>query len=143
MISKPADLRVVTCLSCDIVHASRRMCSYTYTWGRMSEVFVCPLCKIFSASSCRLWLSHLGQVHKNDASFLVQCGYNGCAETKKSYSVLYSHVYRKHPELVRKRNQALEVPSQGFPLDDCTIDEEPETMLSGKMSSLVIVTQFK
>ena len=34
------------------------------------------------------------------------CGYNGCSETKRSYSALYSHVYRKHPELVRKRGQS-------------------------------------
>lgn len=54
----------------------------------------------------RQWLSHLGLVHRNDPSFVVTCGYNGCSETKKSYSALYSHVYRKHTELVRKRGQS-------------------------------------
>lgn len=73
--------------------------------GNAALVYECPLCHTFCTSDYRLWLSHLGQVHRNEPSFRVMYGYRGCAETKKSYSSLYSHVYRKHPELVRKRSR--------------------------------------
>ena len=96
-----------------------------------AQVYECPLCRTFSTSTYRLWLSHLGQVHRNDSSFRVMCGYEGCAETKRSYSSLYSHIYRKHPELIRKRHQTVctdeeDLPqfSSPFETTDGTVDSD-------------------
>ena len=99
------------------------------------HVYQCPLCHTFSTSAYRLWLSHLGQVHRNESSFRVMCGYHGCAETKSSYSSFYSHVYRKHPELIRKRCQAPcsdEDTLSHFPSTCETTDNTVDSELSGK-----------
>lgn len=99
------------------------------------HVYQCPLCGTFSTSAYRLWLSHLGQVHRNDSSFRVMCGYHGCAETKNSYSSLYSHVYRKHSELIRKRCQATcrdEDTLSHFPSTYETTDDAMDSELSGR-----------
>lgn len=64
----------------------------------------CPLCK-FEGPSVNHILSHLRIVHSHDPNFLVTCGLSGCATTCKSFSALYSHVYRKHSEFINKRNK--------------------------------------
>lgn len=65
----------------------------------------CPICVNFTAASIPLLLSHLRVVHSNEARFLMMCGIGGCSYTASSYSALYSHVYRNHPEagVIKKR----------------------------------------
>ena len=65
----------------------------------------CPICVNFTAASIPLLLSHLHVVHSNEARFLMMCGIGGCSYTASSYSALYSHVYRNHPEagVIKKR----------------------------------------
>ena len=63
---------------------------------------VCPLCT-FEACSFAVILSHLRLVHSNDVNFSVICGLGGCATTSKSFSALYSHIYRHHSEVIKKR----------------------------------------
>lgn len=62
----------------------------------------CPLCA-FEATTIQLILSHLRVVHSSDPHFNVSCGINGCASTSKSFTGLYSHVYRHHPSIICKR----------------------------------------
>jgi hypothetical protein len=44
-------------------------------------------------------------VHSNDANFSVVCGLGGCATTSKSFPALYSHIYRRHPDVIKKRGE--------------------------------------
>ena len=53
-------------------------------------------------------LSHLCLVHSNDSGFCVQCGINGCSYTVKSFSAVYSHIYRIHLDsgVIQKRRRS-------------------------------------
>ena len=57
--------------------------------------------------SARLLLSHLRTIHANDVNFFVICGIDDCSFAARSFSGLYSHVYRHHPQIICKR-KALE-----------------------------------
>lgn len=62
----------------------------------VSKVFGCPMCP-FEAPTVALLLSHLRLIHSSDPHFLVRCGVEeGCTYTARTFSALYSHVYRKH-----------------------------------------------
>ena len=52
-------------------------------------------------------LSHLHAVHTSGPNFKVACGIGGCATTSRSFSALYSHMYRHHSEIIRKRKEPL------------------------------------
>ena len=65
---------------------------------------LCPLCS-FEAPSVSIILSHLRTVHASDPNFSIACGLDGCATTSKSFSALYSHVYRHHPDIIKKRKE--------------------------------------
>lgn len=65
----------------------------------------CPLCT-FEAPTVAIILSHLRTVHSSDPRFLVTCGLNGCASTSKTFSALYSHIYRHHQDYIKKRISA-------------------------------------
>ncbi len=75
----------------------------------------CPIrmCN-FKAVSKNSILHHLRTVHSSDPRFLVMCGINGCATTSKTFTALYSHIYRHHPEIVRKRKAVESLVSSGF-----------------------------
>lgn len=66
----------------------------------------CPLCT-FEAPSVKNVLSHLRAVHSSDPNFAVTCGLNGCGTTSRSFSALYSHVYRHHSDIIEKRKEPL------------------------------------
>ena len=55
----------------------------------------CPMCT-FEARSVKIVLSHLRSVHSNDPRFNVMCGLDGCSSTFRTFSALYSHIYRRH-----------------------------------------------
>ena len=63
---------------------------------------LCPLCN-FKAATVSTILSHLRAFHYSDPRFLVSCGLSGCTTTLKSFSSLYSHIYRRHPSFIKKR----------------------------------------
>lgn len=63
---------------------------------------LCPLCT-FESPTLSATLSHLHIVHSSDPHFAVTCGVDGCATTSKSFTVLYSHIYRRHPQFIKKR----------------------------------------
>ena len=70
------------------------------------RAYVCPMC-MFEAPSVALLLSHLRLLHSNDPRFLVRCGIEtGCSYTARTFSALYSHVYRKHKQagIIRSRS---------------------------------------
>jgi hypothetical protein len=54
----------------------------------------------FEAPSVALVLSHLRLVHSNDPHFVVLCG---CSKTSRSFTALYSHIYRHHHDLIQAR----------------------------------------
>ena len=62
----------------------------------MAQVFTCPICATFVAPSLTYLLSHLRLVHSHDPRFNVACGLDGCTYSARSFSALYSHIYRKH-----------------------------------------------
>ena len=66
---------------------------------------LCPLC-VFEAPTVNSLLSHLRTVHSSDPHFRVSCGIAGCSTTANSFSALYSHVYRRHPDLIKKRKES-------------------------------------
>ena len=66
----------------------------------------CPLCT-FEGPSVKTIISHLRVVHSHDPNFAVACGLNGCGTTSRSFSALYSHVYRHHPDIIEKRKAKL------------------------------------
>lgn len=70
--------------------------------GAAVALKICPLCS-FKTLSVPDILSHLRGVHSHDPNFVITCGLNGCATTSRSFSALYSHIYRKHPEFINKR----------------------------------------
>ena len=67
----------------------------------LSEKY-CPLCS-FVGPSVGILLGHLRTVHSSDPRFNVTCGLDGCTTTSKSFSALYSHIYRKHPNMIARR----------------------------------------
>ena len=59
---------------------------------------LCPMCNFQTPS-----VAHL--VHRNDPRFCAQCGIGGCSYTGRSFSALYSHIYRTHPDsgIIKRR----------------------------------------
>lgn len=68
---------------------------------------VCSLCGCFEYSTIPMLLSHLRIIHSSDPRFHVTCGVDGCSVTSRSFSALYSHIYRRHPGIVKKRQSSL------------------------------------
>ena len=66
---------------------------------------LCPMCS-FECPSIALLLSHLHLVHSNDPRFSVCCGIDSCTVTSRSFSSLYTHVYRHHPDAGIRRRSA-------------------------------------
>ena len=62
----------------------------------MSQRRVCPMCH-FEVPTMALCLSHLRLVNGSDPRFCVQCGIDGCSYSGRSFSALYTHIYRNHP----------------------------------------------
>ena len=85
----------------------------------------------FEAPSVKIVLSHLRSVHSNDPKFNVMCGLDGCSSTFRTFSGLYSHIYRRHPssgivssdKYAFQRAIALPGPEQCCSLNDMDIDQ--------------------
>lgn len=48
-------------------------------------------------------LRHLRTIHCSDSHFSATCGLGGCGYTARSFTALYSHVYRNHPGIIQRR----------------------------------------
>ena len=83
----------------------------------------------FECPSIAVLLSHLRLVHSSDPRFLVCCGINSCTVTSRSFSSLYTHVYRHHPgEGIRRRS------ANSFSVElssNCESDSHEDTFQSG------------
>ncbi|XP_065902216.1 uncharacterized protein [Dysidea avara] len=64
--------------------------------------FKCPLCS-FNHFTVKDILSHIRAYHSNEPNFCVTCGLDGCSTTSRTFSGLYSHIYRHHREYIDKR----------------------------------------
>ena len=88
----------------------------------------CPMCS-FECPSIAILLSHLRLVHSSDPRFLVCCGINSCTVTSRSFSSLYTHVYRHHPGAGIRRRSAnslsMELPTV------CESDSHEDTFQCG------------
>ena len=62
----------------------------------------CPLCH-YTTTTVKGVLSHIRAFHENEPNFCVVCGLDGCSTTSKTFSGLYSHVYRHHSNYIDKR----------------------------------------
>lgn len=108
------------------------------TSSKVLACLFCPLCSNFQAETIHHLLSHLRIVHSNDSRFVVTCGLNGCATTSRSFPSLYSHIYRNHPGIIRKR-KAVSQPSPTYRIGsgnsgNLTFDSET----SGKSINFVL-----
>lgn len=86
--------RVIICACIHLVLSSGRYLLYQTMALKFSEK-KCPMCT-FEARSVKIVLSHLRSVHSNDPRFNVMCGLEGCFHTFRTFSALYSHIYRRH-----------------------------------------------
>jgi len=66
--------------------------------------FICPLCP-YNSCGVKDVLSHIRAYHSNEPNFCVTCGLDGCSTTLKTFSGLYSHVYRQHSKYIDKRGR--------------------------------------
>lgn len=68
------------------------------------QPIMCPMCP-FESPTVQLSLNHLRLVHGSDPRFSAQCSIGGCSYTGRTFSALYSHIYRTHPQsgVIRKR----------------------------------------
>jgi len=66
--------------------------------------FNCPMCS-YNSYGVKDILSHIRAYHSNEPNFCVTCGLDGCPTTSKSFSGLYSHIYRQHSEYIDKRGR--------------------------------------
>lgn len=72
-----------------------------------SSSFPCSLCSSpFYLPTYRLWLGHLRHVHAHDSDFYVVCGVDSCPSTFRKFTTLYSHVYRKHRQMLETRTKS-------------------------------------
>lgn len=62
-------------------------------------------------------LRHLRTIHCSDSHFSANCRLGGCGYTARSFTALYSHVYRNHPGIIQRRG-------------DCDIELERSLMSS-------------
>lgn len=60
------------------------------------ERYRCNVCREFVAESIHLLLTHIGRIHRNEPTFHVVCGLNGCAKTYKNFWSFRNHLIRKH-----------------------------------------------
>ena len=103
---------------------SSRLC----TGGPSLHQKQCPMCS-FECPSVAILLSHLRLVHSSDPRFLVCCGIDSCTVTSRSFSSLYTHVYRHHPGAGIRRRSAnslsMELPTV------CESDSHEDTFQCG------------
>ena len=82
----------------------------------------CPMCN-FTGPSVGVILSHLRVIYVSDPNFKVTCGIDGCVTTFRSFSALYSHIYRKHPRVITKRSFANEESTGSYDMSiQCNTD---------------------
>ena len=84
-----------------------------------TSVVLCPMCQ-FQSLTLALSLNHLRLVHGNDPCFSVRCGIGGCTYTGRSFSALYSHIYRRHSDVgvIQKRKVAVQLQEQSVVLSE-------------------------
>ena len=70
---------------------------------RIGSEYKCPLCHYVTTTTVKDVLSHIRAFHAYEPNFCVMCGLDGCSTTSKSFSALYSHVYRHHSDYIDKR----------------------------------------
>ena len=97
-----ARVAIEACVS--VVESSPAMSVCAASGEASFPCYICPMCQ-FESPTMALSLSHLRLLHGSDPSFCVQCGLDGCSYTGKSFSSLYSHIYRHHPDcgIIQKR----------------------------------------
>jgi len=103
----------------------------------------CPMCS-FECPSVAVLLSHLRLVHSSDPRFLVCCGINSCTVTSRSFSALYSHVYRHHSGVgIRRRtvnSSSLALPTASeYHEEDQEIQSTNETAAGTRVCSPAVV----
>ena len=110
----------------------------------MAEVFACPICATFEAPSLSYLLSHLRLVHANDPRFNVTCGLDGCAYTARSFSALYSHIYRRHKSCgaIQSKKRERSVLMLNSPLTNDGVDHtnlEMESFQADSYGKIIII----
>ena len=78
---------------------------------------MCP----FESPTPRLQLNHLRTVHSSDPRFSARCGIGGCSYSARSFSALYSHIYRNHRDAGITGSRGIEQLFQSS--SDCTTSD--------------------
>ena len=104
----------------------------------------CPMCS-FGAPSITTLLSHLRSVHSMDPHFHVMCGIDGCVNTSKTFSALYSHIYRHHPNvgIIRQRSRSqdtVQPEASTSTTDQCDVNNDGYEELTGTGTSTTVNT---
>ncbi len=104
---------------------------------------LCPMCS-FECPTIALLLNHLRLVHANDSRFQVCCGINSCFVTCKSFSSLYSHVYRHHPDAagIRQRTVKSVIAEPTILKAQHLLNEESSFLATGKYYSIIVYLLF-
>ena len=104
---------ITRCLNCAHAHnkysrEAQRQNRVELVMSRGGGTSLCPMCH-FQSPTIKLSLNHLRLVHGSDPRFSAQCGIDGCSYTGRTFSALYSHIYRTHPEcgVIQKRRSRL------------------------------------
>lgn len=92
---------------------------------------LCHLCTFESLSVSGI-LGHLRRIHSSDPHFIVRCGLDGCASTFRSFSASYSHIYRHHPGVIKKRDRVEASKPTQYPIEDGNEAENDATII-GKL----------
>ena len=100
--------------------------------------FACPFCPSFSLATYRMWIGHLRHVHSHDPNFFVTCGINSCPSTFREFTTLYSHVYRKHRDMLELKQQLITIDGGVDPSDggfNLSLDSQSsfsDSMMNGR-----------
>lgn len=86
---------------------------------------------VFWQFKCALHYNHLRTVHVTDPHFTTNCVIDCCSYTAKTFSALYSHVYRQHKELIRPRSKC---PSRSI-IENC---HEPDEAQNADMEDVIM-----
>lgn len=88
-------------------------------------LYLCSMCS-FSTGVYDRYFSHLVRRHRNESNFIVNCCFDNCMYSSKSWNAFKIHVSRRHPDKVRV---------DGF-RDSLHVVDNDDDMETGELHSL-------
>ena len=63
-------------------------------------MLICPLCSDVTVRTLSQLMTHIRLVHADDPHFIIQCSFQGCTRTFRTFTVYRNHVYTCHDTTV-------------------------------------------